>query len=260
MQVSKETITPKKAMEWLKRNVHNRPIRKGYAERIAKDIADGRFTLNGETIKFNGNGDLIDGQHRLNAIIIAGKPVESYVIRGVPHEAFDTIDTGTPREIKDVFARLGKANYSHLSTAIRIVWALKNGQRSDGLSTAIRNTQAVELLTEYPGLESSVSFVQALEIRKLRSIGQAGALHCLMAIKDEAKANQFWTDVCTGIGLTKGMPAYLLREKLINNRASTAKLRRFDIMHLCVKAWVHFTSGKLMKVLLVRENEEFPEI
>lgn len=260
MNVTKETVTPKKAMEWLKRNVNNRNIRKGYSEMLAEAMNSGEWVLNGETIKFNCNGDLLDGQHRLNAVIISGKSIETYIVRGVQHDAFDTIDTGTRREVKDVFYRMGKPHYSHLATAIRIVSEIESGTTIGSGGARLRNIQAVEILKKNPQIEDSVQLMGTLDIRKLMSVGQAAALHYLMAKMDSDKAALFWTNVADGVGLVKTMPAYMFRDRLIENRAAKAKLRRFDLMGLAIKAWNHFRAGKSTRCLKVSENEAFPTI
>lgn len=258
MNVTKETITPKKAMEWLKRNVNNRPFRKGYSERIAADIAAKRYELNGETIKFNGNGDLVDGQHRLHAVIIAGLPIETYVVRGVPHEAFDTIDTGTPRVTSDALARSGEQNYRQLACALRIAWQISSGKNGD--TGSIKNHEAMEFLAANPELRNSVSLCRSNEVRALMSDGVAAGLHYLMSRKDAAKSDEFWRAVASGEGLKKTMPAYELRQRLIENRGSKAKLKRFYVVALAIKAWNAFRANKAVKFLRWSEDEAFPTI
>lgn len=61
--MKKETITPKKAMEWLQRNVANRPMSHKRVLGYAQAILAGAWKVNGDCIRFNGNGDLIDGGH-----------------------------------------------------------------------------------------------------------------------------------------------------------------------------------------------------
>lgn len=99
VNITKESITPKKAAEWLKRNVANRPLSQRTVTNYATAMADRAWKLNGDSIRFNGSGDLIDGQHRLTGCVKAGVPFDSYVIRGLDHDAFDTIDQGRRRTI-----------------------------------------------------------------------------------------------------------------------------------------------------------------
>ena len=93
-----ERITPEKAKEYLSHNVeNNRGIVKKRVALYAHDMMSGNWCDNGETIKFNSNGELIDGQHRLRAILASGTTQTMWVARGVDKNAFMTIDTGMGR-------------------------------------------------------------------------------------------------------------------------------------------------------------------
>jgi len=84
MDVRVETITPEKAEKYLERNISNyRKLETHRVDSYAKDMKHGRWELNGESIKFNLDGELTDGQHRLKAIIKANVPVQMLVIRGI---------------------------------------------------------------------------------------------------------------------------------------------------------------------------------
>lgn len=84
MEMKVERITPQMALEYLKANIGNyRKLSKARVALYAKDMTDGRWVLNGETITFAENGTLLNGQHRLAAIVQSGKTVDIAVIRGV---------------------------------------------------------------------------------------------------------------------------------------------------------------------------------
>lgn len=69
MKVQEEIITPETAKSWLLKNVHNRPLRDGLVTTYATDMANEQWQSNGESIKFSSEGELLDGQHRLAAVI-----------------------------------------------------------------------------------------------------------------------------------------------------------------------------------------------
>lgn len=70
-----ETVTPMKAARWLKRNIANRRVSPKVVRNYAGDMSRGEWLLNGEAIKFDRDGNLLDGQHRLGAIVHNGKSV-----------------------------------------------------------------------------------------------------------------------------------------------------------------------------------------
>ena len=87
-----ERITPAIAEKYLRENTRNyRKIHKPTAKRYAEDMKAGRWETNGDTIVFDVNGVLKNGQHRLAAIVMSGVTVEIVVVRGVDEnvEAYD---------------------------------------------------------------------------------------------------------------------------------------------------------------------------
>lgn len=259
MNVSKETITPKKAMEWLKKNVHNRPLGQRHISRLASAMTAGQWKLNGETIKFNGNGDLIDGQHRLNACVKSGVSFDAYIVRGLDHGSFDTIDQGKARTAGDVLARRGEKSYCTLSAAVRIVHIIGLNTGGFDKSTSIRADEVVACLEANPGLRESCEFVLQFQ-KPVVQQSVTVALHYLFSQKDKARADAFWIRVLGGEGLTGGMPEYRLRERFITNRTAAAKLPTADILGLSIKAWNFAKEGKSVKSLGYRSDEAFPAI
>src|SRR6266568_3853923 len=98
------TIRPQDATEWLRCNKNNRPVRKRHVEFLAAEILAGNWQVNGQAIVIADNEEVLDGQHRLFAIIEAGKPIQSLVVYGITPEAFRTIDTGAKRTGADALA------------------------------------------------------------------------------------------------------------------------------------------------------------
>lgn len=97
-----ETVTPDIAKSWLVANRVNRRLDQGTVRQYASDMENGMwFSRTGESIKFSEGGDLIDGQHRLHAVIKSGKPIVMEVTRGIERDAIHVIDTGRPRSALD---------------------------------------------------------------------------------------------------------------------------------------------------------------
>lgn len=99
-------VTPEMAKDILKTNAHNRAVREGHVSFLAREISAGRFDYkNGESLKVDTSGRLIDGQHRLLAVIRAGKQqVLPFVT--VAEDAVKTIDMGLRRSSSDTFVMM----------------------------------------------------------------------------------------------------------------------------------------------------------
>lgn len=95
------------AVELLKHNHGNRKINRANVRRIADDMLTGAYKLNGETLKLYEGGSLADGQHRLNACILANVPFQTYIIKGIKRDVLPTIDAGKTRNIVDSLNMIG---------------------------------------------------------------------------------------------------------------------------------------------------------
>ena len=86
------------AKRWLERNVKNRAPRQRAVASYRNDMAAGRWMMAGDPIRFNIDGDLVDGQHRLLALAdLPDVTLPFTVVRGLPREAQSYMDQGIKR-------------------------------------------------------------------------------------------------------------------------------------------------------------------
>jgi len=131
-------ITPDMAREMLEHNMkNNRRMNRETIMRYARIMKAGGWNLTHQGIAFDDKGELIDGQHRLNAIVQANVPVEMMVTYGVEHhegEAF-TIDAGRRRTIMNIMQISGidDAVYRNTSTYITsyLRWKPIGGRKAE---------------------------------------------------------------------------------------------------------------------------------
>lgn len=109
-------VTPGMAAEWLKKNYNNRPLRKDIVEHLARVIKSGGWTPDSGRIVFLESGLLVDGQHRLSAIVKAGIAVFVDVKFNAMPECVPNLDKGEKRTPAEQLRRLGFEN-SHRVTA-----------------------------------------------------------------------------------------------------------------------------------------------
>ena len=117
------TVTPEMAQEWLKHNPNNRNIRYATVKSYALQMIAGDWDITGQAISFDTEGKLIDGQHRLSAVILAKKPVKMLVATGL-RRTFN-YDNGRQRQATDAIymatgKRFTRSAISAASLAIRI--------------------------------------------------------------------------------------------------------------------------------------------
>lgn len=102
--ITLEVINPQKAHEYLATNVLNRTLKEKVVKRYASDMEKGQWIAGSSTITFDIEGHLIDGQHRLQAIILSNTDQKFFVARGVHHDAqLFGIDKGAIRTSANTF-------------------------------------------------------------------------------------------------------------------------------------------------------------
>ena len=93
-------VTPDKAKKWLAKNhPHNRSVSWNRVEAFVNDMVAGNWRLTHQGIAFDGDGYLIDGQHRLHAVVNSGKAIEMAVVTNETAGFHDPIDRGAPRSV-----------------------------------------------------------------------------------------------------------------------------------------------------------------
>ena len=100
-RVSIRRITPREAQVMMQKNSINRRFRPGAAKRYAIIMEHGKWLLTPEAICFDPDGVLLNGQHRLWAIVETGIPQECVVWENIPREVFAVIDRGQMRSFAD---------------------------------------------------------------------------------------------------------------------------------------------------------------
>lgn len=108
MNTRQETITPEKAKDYLaKQTGLQRSLSPRRVEAYAADMRANNWPLTHQGIAFDEQGFLIDGQHRLHAIVAAGVPVRMQVSYDVDPATYMKLDAGKPRSMADVLGTAG---------------------------------------------------------------------------------------------------------------------------------------------------------
>ena len=259
--VTVQEITPAMAQRYLEQSRENRPLSVRTVRELSQAIHNDEWQLNGEAIKFDEHGNLIDGQHRMNAIIQSNRSIKTYVCRNLPSDSFKTIDTGKKRNNADTLGLLGFSNPTVLAATCRFVLNFQVNQlKSNEIVTNIRMEQ---FINDNPDIMTSVDFVKTVKAEGLVPLSIAGGLHFLMNKCDEDEAELFFRDLAKGSMLAASDPVFLLREKMLHYRGRVgAKLTRRDISALLIKAWNYRRTGTTVKRLVwaKKSGEEFPII
>jgi hypothetical protein len=257
-----ETITPQKALRWLEKAARNRHVCDSHVRRLAEAIENGEWELNGETIKFDTQGRLQDGQHRLHAVRQANRPIKSFVTTGLSDDVFDTIDMGRARKTSDLFARDNEPSYVQLAGAVGWLWGFKRGLIPSSSRMTPRYSQAAETLAENPRIRESLTIGK--RCAKLASPSMATALHYLFSEKDATDADAFFSGLVNGEHIARDDPetsaVYMLRNVLQENRSSKAKLHPMHIFPMFIVAWNAYRKRAKVRSIKWDPAEGLPTI
>ena len=260
-----ELITPQTAALWLGRNTANRNMRRTTAESYARDMESGDWQENGDAICFAEDGTLLDGQHRLNAVVIAGIPVLMLVVRNLPSATQDTKDDGRKRTMADTFGFHGVANNATAAAVTRRVLLWQNGVRSNsGGGYLPTKAEQLEVWRTDPTLRSAVEATVSIGKKGLvppSVIGLSWWLFSQLSVED---CSTFWHGMSTGANLPAGSPILALRERVSN--LTDARVGRVPESHLLawvIKAWNLYRADKTVasnyRGFNLKPLERFPE-
>lgn len=184
-------VSPEMAARWLKSNFRNRPVSDDVVTAYARDMINGVWQPTHQGIAFNDRDELIDGQHRLLAVIKSRKTVRMLVtfglrskIEGSDMTTMDCVDRGRTRSVAD---------------QLKIQHGLKNGTQIQQVCSSIghlclgeklRRPSVDQTLRIYKEFKTEMDFIIANRSKSmgLRSAGvlagfafalatQPGAVH-----------------------------------------------------------------------------------
>jgi hypothetical protein len=257
-----EVVTPDVARNWLSVNTANRAINKKLVDRLSSQMKRGEFVTNGEAIIFSDDNRLIDGQHRLNACVLSGVSFRSVVVRGVHHNAFYTIDTGSARTAADALQILGSKNAAQLAAAAKAAIVLDS--EHPNFAGFVPHSEIIDWIEKNSDIRDWTSwFCANSKNRALAEPSLLISISCLASRRfDPERVRHFFQSCHDGIGLDKTDPAYVLRERLIANRTGKSRLPKRDVAALIIKALLYQMAGKKMTLLRwsPNTNEPFPMI
>lgn len=272
-QVAYETITPRRARLMLEHNERNRRIKPGSVTRYAQDMMEGRWQSNGAPIVFDSTGRLVDGQHRLHALIEADVSLRMLVVRGVAPDAQKTMDQAAPRTLADWLAFQGESNVHQLAS-VTMMDARWNDRAEPSPARAFSNYQQDKLTRS-----RCVAWFDAHreELREatrrgvtysrrrgqLLSAGMMGVLWLNLHRLSPDDADLFFDQLSQGAGLSEGDAVLALRTQLIQLKSGRDHATALYKAALTIKAWNRFIQGEPVGVLRYKaggaHRERFPQ-
>lgn len=225
-------VTPAMAEKWLKNYRNVRPISWGQVAAFANDMRSGNWRLTHQGIAFDENGNLVDGGHRLHAIIQANMEILMVVTSIGGIEITDPIDRGRPRSVGSI-----------LGVRTSVVAAI-NGLRS--LEMGYEAQSKMTLAETQEIYEHHRGAIEALSVGSHMIGGIMGALAYAHPIAPE-KVMTFADQVRRGEHIGRGDPAWQLRWWKDRNKG----VRTWDILMATLNCVRYFITDRKVNAVYI---------
>ena len=259
MQLKIETVTPKKAEAWLKTNLeHQRNVSRSHVSKLAEMMRAGEFDgLNGESIKFDKKGSLIDGQHRLRAIIESGCSIKTAVLRNCSTKAFMTIDNSQNNRSVENYFEIAQQDHAKVASQVaKWLYGLRedSGRPIRGVLTRLKTAGFIAdwAMREYPDIPEAVEEIsQYLNGFQKAGLGtKAHLAFCYYLMREQDQLLAYDVVKFLAGGMEPPAPVFAhLRQTLLEWGIANAKQRvpgnsRFSmVVNAILVAWNSYRKG-----------------
>ena len=267
------TITPETAPEMLAhRDEHQRNVRFYKVQIMAGLMKQGPtvWMLNGDSIKFDKNGSLIDGQHRLEAVVLSGATIQSYVVRGLEPKSFSTLDAGIPRKLHDTFCTSGLDRASERASLVTWLWRFERGPLGVNRREGAPPIVALEIHKKWvKQIDASLQAVGTPKGVQKRWVAFIRMLYVVTVDQVDPEKLELWCKKFTkGFPMEENDSAAHLREYLVDwslnckgsSNSPGRKVGKFGPSRppvFMIKSWNYFMIGKKVKSLRLIKNEKW---
>jgi len=254
-EVSIEHIDVARAKEMLKLNTMNRNTSPVVIKRYARDLLreNGWDFLAADPIRLNEHGEILDGQQRLEALVLAGETNPDVVLKtwlywGIPTSSQVKMDQGRPRSRTDqlVIRKMPNARDRSSIASLLLQW-----ENPENLFTKmiLTNDEVLEFAeANFDRMTRATDY--ARQLRKVGfAVSIAGAVYFRAEEKELWEAANFFTSVATGENLAQGHPALRLRNTVLFNKGKGRRINRLEELYYVVRAWNGFRKGETLNKL-----------
>lgn len=246
-----EVITPAMAAAWLDAHENYRPIRPRRVALYAEDMRAGRWDFNEEAIVFGTDGKLVDGQHRLAAIVHTGMPRRMRVTRGAPILAIR--DGGVARTPGDHLLAEGVQNGNVKAAVGRLAIAYEQRILHDPAKVSLISSSQVRdfVLAHQREMQDSASAGYRVKQRTAIGASPYAAFHFHANRLDANDISRFTDLLISGAGLDADDPILALRNWASARYSLQKRTNNEMTLFALTRAWNYWREGRPIRQLRV---------
>jgi hypothetical protein len=244
----------------------NRKLRPPHVIKTAKQMLAGEWVETDQGIGISVENKLINGQHRLEALLLAAETnpditIPSLVVWNLPVKAKLATDIGAVRRPGDFVAFEGIGNGGKISAAVKLLYCYDNipYDYATWSRYSISPTRLVELLERYSGIEDAYEMGRGvMRITSPSSI--TAALTIVMRDRPDLIEHlpRFMEPLKTGANLGTGSPILALRTWCGNAATNKKRANNVVLLALIMRSLNHWIEDTRARHLVFREADPFP--
>lgn len=254
-------VSPELAGMWLDRNFQGqRNLSPRTSNKYGAEMLGRQWLFTGDPIRFNREGKLIDGQHRLTAIVDSGETQLLLIIEGLDHDTMAAIDSGRRRSYPDFLRMQGVTNYISVAALVLRMWHWEHGNYLPRVTRivdapwaqaipSVQDMEATRAALEAEGLDfnKAAMFAQNAKAKIGRGCPVMGSIlgltWSLFTLIDPYLREQFFHELLDESKETK--PTYAVNAlKNLINRKQVGDLTDTEWLHFFIGTWNSWRSGR----------------
>ena len=245
--------------------VQQRDVTKGAVNYYASEMNEGRWMAEEcSPIKLTENLSVVDGQHRLRAVLQSNASITSAIALGVPSKAAIP-DSVNPKAISHILKMAGEKNCSTLAGVLRFQWHREEfgwrivytrssaavGTKSSKMST----TMVLPFLEQHPTIREDVRWARS-RIRSFAPMGFSAIPLAFLAYVtrnlDADLSGEFLAKFAHGSAMETDHAILQTRNCLLKmkdqlTRAGTGQANQSIVLATAIQAWNWFVLGTAPK-------------
>lgn len=248
------TVSPELAEHILSKNDGNRNKVENNVIKIATDIESGLWELNGETIIISDDGLLNDGQHRLQAVVLAGCPVQMLLFFGAARKSRFTVDMGAARTCGHLMSMDGVPDSNVVASVSKLLLIYVRGAytNADHISGTKQEVRAF-FEQNRESIERAHAAVAYSQFGKSGGRTYLIAGYAILSDKNHAACEEFFTKLLDGAGLQKGCAILQARNHFLSS--SKERLHSWEKLELLLRYWNAWRRGTIQNRNLFTKRE-----
>ena len=244
--------------------IKNRNTTKKNLALIKSEMESGKWKFDGAPIRFDEDGNMLDGKHRMTALANTHRLAFDFTfIVGLERSSFKVMDSGKKRSAGDVFSINSVPHPQIAATAVKFISALEDGffRTNEAINGGLTNSEAYEKYLQLVDfdqyLQKAVDLNKSGEKKRILSDSILAGFFYMFSRVNLKDAEQFIESLVLGTNIPKNSPIRVARQRLVSSKHDVgARLKIIERNRIVAWAWKKHRRGEEVTKLLIPKTNE----